>query len=364
MNFRKIKKLLRNPSLFLRDALINKYPIIMNQSGIKYQTEKILIDSECSLISNFIPSFEIDIVYTWVDSKDSTWQSSRQLHTSNIVSCEPFSADEARFENHDEIFYSLLSIQKYLTWVNKIFIVTDNQIPLIPDSLKDKVSIIDHKQIIPLQFLPTFNSHVIEAFLHMIPALSENFIYFNDDFFVSRPIFPSHFFKSNGISSLFISNKSIESMNKNMISTATLTASNNCNKIFTREYNIYFDRALTHTYVPLKKSMYHKAFEQYGADILMFLGNKLRGENDLNMATFFVPYLQYIDSQSVPVLDISYYFNIRSPVADSVYQNLISVKDSDNAPHSFCANDFRANEFKGNIFFREKLVKFLKKYYL
>ena len=46
------------------------------------------------------------------------------------------------------------------------------------------------------QYLPTYNSHTIELNLHRIPGLSENFVYFNDDVFLIRPVTPQHFFKN------------------------------------------------------------------------------------------------------------------------------------------------------------------------
>ena len=72
-----------------------------------------------------------------------------------------------------------------------------------------KVQHIDHSEIISSKYLPTFNSHVIEAHLHNIPNLAENFIYFNDDVFVARELPPGHFFKGNGLASIFISRKSL-----------------------------------------------------------------------------------------------------------------------------------------------------------
>jgi hypothetical protein len=51
-----------------------------------------------------------------------------------------------------------------------------------------KVSFVDLADFIPSQYLPTFNSHVIEAHLHMIPGLTEHFLYFNDDMSLGRPL--------------------------------------------------------------------------------------------------------------------------------------------------------------------------------
>lgn len=45
----------------------------------------------------------------------------------------------------------------------------------------DKVIIIDQNTIMDPQYLPTFNSDVIESYLHNIPELSEIFLYNNDD---------------------------------------------------------------------------------------------------------------------------------------------------------------------------------------
>lgn len=364
MNLRKIKKFFLNPGCFFRDILIKKYPIVTNQNNIKYLSEEILLDNEEVILSDFNPIFEIDIVYTWVNSEDKIWQGNKNTHVNLCHSdIEFFSTDEARFKSHNEIYYSLLSVAVFMPWVRNIFIVTDKQTPEIPNLLKDKVIIIDHQQIIPDEYLPTFNSHVIESYLYKIPNLSENFIYFNDDFFVSRPIMPSHFFRSNGLCSLFISSKSLEAMNKIGVSTATLTASNNCNSLLLNKLNISFDKPLTHTYVPLKKSMYVKTFELFEVHIKKFSSNKFRSRIDLNMATFLVPYVQYLNGLSTPHLDISYYFNIRSPNAKSLYKNLLSVKNTSNAPHSFCANDFNSNDFKNNNNYHFELIAFLDKYY-
>ena len=60
-----------------------------------------------------------------------------------------------------------------------IYIITNKQIP--PIELNPKIKIIDHTEIIPIKYLPTFNSDVIESFIHNIPELSEIILYNNDD---------------------------------------------------------------------------------------------------------------------------------------------------------------------------------------
>lgn len=252
---RKVKKFICDPGLFIRDALINKYPLVLNQCNIQSSTENTIFNAEHNVNAPFSPDFNIDIVYTWVSISDRNWLIKKNKHISNVDAFELYATEDSRYTDHNEIYYSVMSVCKHLSWVNNIYIITDEQVPELPVHLMSRIKIIDHKEIIPEIFLPTFNSHVIEAFLHKIPGLSENFIYFNDDFFVAREIDASHFFRSNGHASLFASSKSIMAMNRNGRRTATLSACNNVNELFDRNYSVKYDKALTHIYVPLKKNI-------------------------------------------------------------------------------------------------------------
>lgn len=363
---RKLKKLIKNPPLFFRDYLNKKYPVINNEQQIPENHEYIIIQylfSIAQLESKLeINTMPIDVVFTWVNNQDNHWQNKYQLHAKNNYQTIGLYADNsARFENHNELFYSVYSVLKYLTWVNKIFIVTDNQIPSWLNELNSpKIIIIDHSQIIDERFLPTFNSHVIEANLHKIPNLSESFIYFNDDVFVARTLPKEHFFANNN-ASLFLAEKSLKFMRKKGVATPTLFACHNCQTLLNRHYKINLDMPLIHTYVPLKKSYYEKSWQLYEKEILAFLPNKFRGNNDLNLATFLVPYLMYLDGHSVIRTDICYYFNIRSANAQVQYNKLLLKQKQGEMPHSFCANDFYSQEQMDG--YQENLSKFLKTYF-
>jgi hypothetical protein len=82
--------------------------------------------------------------------------------------------------------------------------VTDEQIPDWLNIAHPGIAVVDHRQNIPAEFLPTFNSHVIEAYLHRIPGLAEHYIYFNDDFFLTAPAEPGDFFTPNGLPHIFM----------------------------------------------------------------------------------------------------------------------------------------------------------------
>lgn len=136
----------------------------------------------------------IDIVITWCDGNDPVFASRKKKRMREMgLKWDENNLGDMRYFDNEELRYSLRSIHKYLPWINHIFLVTDKQRPswLVDNP---KLTIIDHKEIIPSAYLPTFNSVTIESFIHHIPALAEKFLLFNDDFFINRPLSPSFFF--------------------------------------------------------------------------------------------------------------------------------------------------------------------------
>jgi hypothetical protein len=122
----------------------------------------------------------VDMVFTWLDGTDDKIIQQRNMYKKeNDVRHNP----QVRYEQLNEIIFSIKSVLKFIKWINKIYIVTNNQIPPIDKYLIEsgKVIIIDQNDIIPKKYLPTFNSDVVESFLHNIEGLSEIFLYNNDD---------------------------------------------------------------------------------------------------------------------------------------------------------------------------------------
>ena len=140
---------------------------------------------------------EIDLVYLWVNGNDPQWLARRNdflgiTHTIDDINCK------GRYANNDELKYSLRSVEKYLPWIRKIFIVTDNQTPQWLNTAHPKIEIINQQDILPSEANPCYNSVVVEYFLHRIPDLSEQFLYANDDMFVNAEVLPSFFFADDG----------------------------------------------------------------------------------------------------------------------------------------------------------------------
>lgn len=133
----------------------------------------------------------MDIVISFVDCKDKVWMKSylRTIHKYNGFF--PYH----QFYNHNTIKYVLRGIDEFIPYVNNVFIVVSN-IEQVPDYIdQSKVKIVLHKDFIPEKYLPLFNSTAIELFLHKIPGLGEEFVYFNDDMIPISHISYDDFFK-------------------------------------------------------------------------------------------------------------------------------------------------------------------------
>ncbi|WP_439687903.1 hypothetical protein [Cupriavidus oxalaticus] len=336
----------------------------MSEMGCTASDEAVLIAHDLELAQQDASQHApIDVVFTWVDSADSKWLSEFHSAKADVdgSSIAPYAMDAARFANHDELKFALHGVMKFLPWVNNIYVVTAGQRPSWFQR-NPRIIFVDHQAIIPRQYLPTFNSHVIEAYIHRIPGLTEQFIYFNDDVFVARPLPKSHFFRGNGIASIFLGKKKLSEMRNRGLSTPTMFASQNSLNLLSRHYEHSIDAPLVHTYIPLRKKAFSLAWNAYADEIRAFSNNKFRAKNDLNLASFLVPWLAYLEGLAVPARDICYYFNIRSPVAPTFYRALTGSGAEGHVPHSFCANDFRVDS-SGRSDYREQLFAMLTKYY-
>ena len=137
---------------------------------------------------------KIDIVIMWVDGNDLAWQKEKAKYDSSFK----VGNDANRFRDWNNLQYWFRSIEKFVPWVNKIHFVTYGHLPSWLNTDHPKLNIVNHKDFIPKQYLPTFNAAAIGANVFRIKGLSERFILFNDDIFILQPTTPEDFFK-NGL---------------------------------------------------------------------------------------------------------------------------------------------------------------------
>lgn len=147
--------------------------------------------------------FDIDSVFTWVNSEDVNWQEMYRQYKPDFNSD---ATSTSRFLSRDELKYALRSWEKYGNFIRKVFIVSNCAPPSWLDLNNERVEWVQHEQIMPESVLPTFSSHAIETSLFRIPGLSNHFIYSNDDFLLVKPITAYNFYYSNGIAKLRLEN--------------------------------------------------------------------------------------------------------------------------------------------------------------
>lgn len=133
----------------------------------------------------------MDIVITYVDGLDPIWREQYAKYVGNSIL-------DKHFRDWGTLKYLLRGIERNMPFIDKVFLVVSGP-SQVPDWVSDRLHIVYHKDIIPGQVLPVFNSTSIEMFLHRIPGLDEQFIYFNDDFYPVMPSFSEDFFVGDKI---------------------------------------------------------------------------------------------------------------------------------------------------------------------
>ena len=114
-------------------------------------------------------------------------------------------AGEVRYRSWGTEELLVRCIRKNLPWVRSIHIILSgpsqvqgwmkDYIATKPQDTRPKVRVVFHKDIMPKEVLPTFNSRAIEMYLHNIPDLAPYFLYGNDDMFPLAPMEVEEFFR-------------------------------------------------------------------------------------------------------------------------------------------------------------------------
>jgi hypothetical protein len=275
---------------------------------------------------------DIDLVYLWVDGSDPKWLKKKQGFLDKKINTV------GRYQNNEELKYSLRSIEKHIPWVRKIFIVTDNQTPSFLDTNHSKIQIIDHSEIIPNEYLPSFNSSVIEYFMYKIPGLSEFFLYSNDDMFINADLTPSFFFR-NGLPIIRIKKNPYIKLKIQFKRALNLNVNNyrlaieNAYTIFKKKFNAFYPFTPHHNIDAYLKSNIKTLVEDVFPEELnkSFL-NRFRQQNDIQR--ILISYYSIFKKRGVMII-ANRKESCRIKVHKTNYQKYIDKYN----PKLFCLND-------------------------
>lgn len=277
---------------------------------------------------------EIDFVITWVNMDDPQWQSEFSKYSNNKNNTKN-GVSKARFRDYGFLKYWFRGVEKFAPWVRTIHFVTSGQKPEWLDENNPKIHLVNHKDFIPAEFLPTYNSVVIERYMYRIPGLAEHFVYFNDDFYIINNISPERFFL-NGLPrdiAVFTYNPSwsqwyvriknnIRLINQHFSKKEVMARWHD--KWFDKSYGSkarwnyilkYYDKFITlrvpHNAQPYLKSTFEDVWGTVGKELTETSSNRFRAETDYTPELFriwqicqgnFEPYNTYRDTKMFPLM--------------------------------------------------------------
>ncbi len=250
---------------------------------------------------------KIDFIMTWVDGNDEDWLKEKSKFAASKLEDDR----NIRFRNWDNLEYWFRGVENFAPWVNKIYFVTWGHIPDWLNTDHPKLEVVNHKDFIPEKNLPTFSSHTIELNLHRIDGLSEQFVYFNDDIFITNKLKPEDFFKDglprdncvlNAITPRIgefspILNKTVSIINKNF-------SKKDCiKKNFFKWFNLKYGKLLIrtmcmlpwkyftgfynpHLAVAYKKETFEEVWAKEHEVLERTCSNKFRNNEDVNQYIF------------------------------------------------------------------------------
>ena len=300
---------------------------------------------------------KIDFVIPWVDGGDPEWKKEKDYY-SEKKSLEDDDRN-IRFRDWETLKYWFRGVEKNAPWVNQIHFITWGHLPEWLNVTHPKLHIVNHKDYIPAQYLPTFSSHVIELNTHRIPRLSEHFVYFNDDIFILKPLSDSDFFQNGIPCDLCVANAITPRLGE--FSSIILQTTSYINKHFNKKQDIkknfkkWFSpkyRSLLfrticlipwtfhtgfynhHLAVPYKKSTLKTVWREE-PDILVRTCNH-RFRNDLDVNQYIFRYWRLASGDFVPHEILGKYKNMgedNSAIYDAIKNcsyKLLCINDKDN----------------------------------
>lgn len=279
----------------------------------------------------------VDVVYTWVDGNDEDWLAQKKKYLS--LEDKKFLTVDGhgviRFNDRDELKYSLRSIREFAPWVHHVYIVTAGQ---KPKWLKKHpfITLVDHKKIFKdTNSLPTFNSHAIEANLHHIPDLEEEFLYFNDDFFIGRPATREDFFTEDGKAKIFV-HGNMASGPVNPKDGSWVVANKNAANLLSELYGKRARGCLAHTMLPCRKSAAFKAEELLPEIFALVSSHRFRSLKDYGMTNGLIPHIAIEEKMAIKT-SIPYGYTISGAHPEGERRALDSFKIQ--RPLSICIQD-------------------------
>jgi hypothetical protein len=219
----------------------------------------------------------MDIVITYVDGNDPVWQQGYEKYANVPVM-------QKRFRDWGTLKYLLRGIEVNMPFIRNVYLVVSHHSQVPSWVCRENLKVILHADIIPKEYLPTFNSTTIEMFLHRIEGLDEEFLYFNDDIFPVRPCRPEDFFRGG---------KAVIGMSRHLLASSMYKKHVRRSDRLARaalglpECRVFLRSQ--HSCIPVLKSQCREVFDLQ-RDAVSATLSRVRNDGNINM-TFFLSYM-------------------------------------------------------------------------
>ncbi|MGO4103439.1 stealth family protein [Leifsonia sp. YAF41] len=303
-------------------------------------------------------SFDIDLVFSWVDGSSSDFQRERAKRMQGYVAGEGDDSD-ARFRQIDELKYALRSVYLFAPWVRRIFIATDSPAPVWLAE-HPRVTIMRSEEFFADQSaLPTHNSHAVESQLHNIPGLAEHFLYSNDDMFFGRPVGPELFFSPGGVTK-FVEAATRIGLGENDPSRSGFENAARVNRaLLLGRFGKVTTRHLEHTAAPLVKSVMRELENEFPEDFARTAASQFRSATDISVTNSLYHYYALMTGHAVAQTQVrSMYIETTLKRALQQMKRLRKRRDQD----MFCLNDGSFPEISDEVR-RAAVTEFLELYF-
>lgn len=186
--------------------------------------------------------------------------------------------------------YTLRSISKNLPWLNKLYIILfdESQVPEWLNRDCSRLQVVLHKDFIPKEHLPSFNSELVQMYMYKIPELSENIISIADDYIYFKPVPDTMYFKNE---------KCIHHPTQKIVQNYNTLTKAQFGKIEKNNYmflnNYVHDGNMYHfwTYhlpIPLRKSFMEFMWHKFNKEFNKALANSpIRSDHNINIWLFY-----------------------------------------------------------------------------
>ncbi|AZG48156.1 Exopolysaccharide phosphotransferase CpsY [Gordonia insulae] len=243
-------------------------------------------------------TFDIDLVFSWVDGSSEEWQAQRAKRMQSYVVGEGDDS-AARFRQIDELRYALRSVHMYAPWVRRIFVATDSPRPAwLSDD--PRVTFVPSEDFFAdPSVLPTHNSQAVESQLHRIPGLAEHFLYSNDDMFFGRSVAPQMFFSPGGVS-MFIEAPIRIGLGSNNDQRSGFENSARVNRgLLSDRFGLVTTRHLEHAATPLRKSVMAEMEARFPTEFAATAASTFRAETNISVTNSLYHYYALMSGRAV-----------------------------------------------------------------